>query len=87
MYNHCLVVGRNTAGTKEQFDKGLEITGKEIGVRFNQNSEMVDRMFDVEYTDYSDLCNRAYQVVSTMYKAEINASKIEALYKSILKSK
>lgn len=86
MYNHCLVVGRNTAGTKEQFDKGLEITGREIGVRFNQNSEMVDRMFDVEYTDYSELCNRAYQVVSTMYKAEINASKIEALYKSILKS-
>ena len=30
MYNNCVVIGRNTGGTKEQFDVGLAYTGKEI---------------------------------------------------------
>lgn len=47
MLNGCPVVGRNTAGTKEQFDKGLEHTGKEIGLRFSNNKEMLDAMKSV----------------------------------------
>ena len=41
MANGCVVLGRNTAGTKEQFDNGVKMTGKEIGVRFIDDNEML----------------------------------------------
>lgn len=44
MFNGCLVIGRNTAGTKEQFDNGLSLTGKEIGLRVNDIRETVNAM-------------------------------------------
>lgn len=34
MWNDCLVIGKNIAGTKEQFDNGVAETGHEIGLRF-----------------------------------------------------
>ena len=45
MYNHCLVIGRNTAGTKEQFDNGLDQTGEEIGLRFDSDLELKTLMY------------------------------------------
>ena len=44
MLNGCLVIGRNTAGTKEQFDNGLHSLGKEIGLRFNNVEELASKM-------------------------------------------
>lgn len=84
MYNHCLVVGRNTAGTKEQFDNGLRLTGKEIGLRFMKDEEMTHIMFDIEENDYSDYVNRAFGVVSSLYTADKNASSIYRLYEDLL---
>lgn len=40
MANGCLCAGRNTGGTKEQFDTGFEITGKEIGLRFKGKRDL-----------------------------------------------
>lgn len=84
MYNHCLVVGRNTAGTKEQFDNGVKMTGKEIGIRFIDDNEMLHIMFDIEKNDYSDVVNRGFDVVSKLYTVEENANKIFELYCNIL---
>lgn len=84
MFNHCLVVGRNTAGTKEQFDNGVKMTGKEIGVRFIDDNEMLQIMFDIEKNDYTDVVNRGFDVVSKLYTVEENANKIFELYCNIL---
>lgn len=86
MYNHCLVVGRNTAGTKEQFDNGLKITGKEIGIRFNKDEEMTNIMHSISRNNYTDYIERAYSVVSRLYQSENNANIIFDLYKKILHS-
>ena len=85
MYNHCLVVGRDTAGTKEQFDNGLKLTGKEIGLRFQDDADITRIMFDIEKNDYSDYVDRAFKVASSLYGAEKNALRIFNLYKKILK--
>mgnify|MGYP004558455027 FL=1 len=84
MYNHCLVVGRDLAGTKEQFDNGLRFTGKETGLRFMDDTEMTRIMFDIEKNDYSDYVDRAFRVASSLYGAEKNALRVYNLYKKIL---
>ena len=44
MYNGCLVIGKNTAGTKEQFDNGLEYCGREIGLRYSTKQDLINMM-------------------------------------------
>ena len=44
MLNGSLVIGRDTTGTKEQFDNGVIITGQEIGIRFNNDNELIEKM-------------------------------------------
>lgn len=51
MFNGCLIIGRNTGGTKEQFDLGKEFTGNPIGLRFNDINELVQQMQNVEKMD------------------------------------
>lgn len=87
MANGCPVVGRNTAGTKEQFDNGLEYTGGEIGLRFSSDEEMLQQMrFALEH-DCSEMTERARRTVLHFYTSEENASRIEAYYKDILDHK
>lgn len=47
MINGSLCIGRNTGGTKEQLDKGHEICGKEIGIRFENVEELTSRLIEV----------------------------------------
>lgn len=47
MINGCLCIGRNTGGTKEQLDKGLQICGDEIAIRFENIAELTSRMVEV----------------------------------------
>lgn len=47
MFNGCLVIGRNTGGTKEQFDNGLNLQGCEIGLRFETEDELANRMLSI----------------------------------------
>lgn len=86
MFNGCLVVGRNSGGTKEQFDNGLELTGQEIGLRYDQDSELVPIMEQIvqkgqEY--YSATIKCAREVVVQLYSIENCAKNIYALYKRL----
>lgn len=85
MLNYCPVVGRNTAGTKEQFDHGLKITGKEIGFRFLNDEEMFDAMCKAVETDCTDMCIRAHDVVVSSYTVEHNVGQIENYYNFVMK--
>lgn len=84
MYNHCLVVGRNTGGTKEQFDNGLKITGKEIGIRFDSDNELSSIMLSIEEKDFSAVEDLAYDVVRNLYTKEASADKIFQVYSNLL---
>lgn len=80
----CPVVGRNTAGTKEQFDKGLEYTGQEIGLRFNTDEELLDQMRFALTHDCTAMTERAQRTVFHFYTDEEYVRRIETLYNEIL---
>ena len=81
------VVGRNTAGTKEQFDNGLEFTGKEIAYRFNNDDQLYESMVKAMENDNSEMVDAAYESVVHLYNVDDNISKLEIFYKKILGKK
>lgn len=85
MYNHCLVVGRNTAGTKEQFDNGIKMTGREIGIRFDKDTDLPSIMFSLEKESYTECINAAYKTVCSLYMSKYSAEKIFQLYNQLSK--
>lgn len=87
MFNKCLVIGKDTAGTKEQFDNGKESHNKEIALRFTNEQQLTTHLIDVERENtshYAKTIQRAYDSVSALYSIENNARQIERLYASIL---
>lgn len=88
MFNGCLVIGRNTAGTKEQFDNGLNLTGEEIGIRYNSIEELkssMQKLCETGIDCYLDKLKKAQQTVIELYSSQKNAEEIYSLYKEILK--
>ncbi len=87
MFNGCLVIGYNKAGTKEQFDNGLELMGKEIGLRYNTQEMLVQYMCeiaDIGVIHYYPMIECSQQVVSQLYTQEKNSEQIYNFYKSII---
>lgn len=84
MFNDSLVIGRDSAGTKEQFDNGLNVTGEEIGMRFRTIDEMGNCMERAIIEDTSDMRLRAKSVVTKLYTIEESCKKIEQYYKNII---
>ena len=58
MSNGCIVIGRNTAGTKEQFDNGASHYGSEIGYRFEDVDGMASCMEQLVSEDTEDMRKR-----------------------------
>lgn len=88
MLNNCLVIGRDTAGTKEQFDNGLKDTGEEIALRFKTVEELTIRMIEVsnnlEPEKYERIKTLAGEVVRQRYSSTIYSSEIEKFYNEII---
>lgn len=89
MFNKCLVIGNNTAGTKEQFDNGRNITGEEIGIRYNSNKELSDILIGITKNpdSYKDYIERAEIAVRKLYSTDTHINNIFKLYKNILYKK
>lgn len=90
MFAKCLTIGRNTGGTKEQFDNGLALNGNEIGLRFNTVEELtalIDKVCMADKTVWSGYIDRAYHTVTTLYTQEACANSIMELYNTIKKRK
>lgn len=88
MLNKTLVIGRNTGGTKEQFDNGLRLTGHEIALRCNSVDEMSAQMVNVIQNGqlyYNKMIVSAEKVVRSIYTIENNVQEIEKSYSNILK--
>ena len=89
MFNKCLVIGKDTAGTKEQFDNGQRKYNKEIALRFTNEQQLTTHLTDIEQKQiqqYTEIIERAYNYVSSLYSIENNAKQIECLYTSILRT-
>lgn len=85
MLNRCLVIGRNTGGTKEQFDNGIEMQQNEIGLRFETIEQLSQLLKEVASNPirFSEMKERAYSVVRTLYTLENNTKMIFDYYKKI----
>lgn len=87
MFNGCLVAGRNTGGTKEQFDNGLSVCGEEIALRFDNNKQMTQIMCDLSNKDiytFYPMIYRSQKVVSKLYSIEANVNEVLQFYKYIV---
>ena len=86
MYNGCIVIGRNTSGTKEQFDNGLKIFGSEIGLRFNSQSEFESQIRFVLSKPkiyFKEMIINAQKIVIDLYSSKRNAEEIMSVYNSV----
>lgn len=83
MLNKTLTICRNTSGTKEQLDNGHIWTGGEIGLRFNNNDELLECLYKAVEEDCSDYIMRATQAISH-YTTEENIERIESYYRQIV---
>lgn len=75
MFNGCLVIGRNTAGTKEQMDNGVKLTGEEIALRFTTLKELTGAMktaATMSPTNYNSIIKKAGFTVSSLYSNDAN---------------
>lgn len=88
MLNNSLTIGRDTAGTKEQYDNGLELCGQEIGLRFSSTQELAGRMSEVATApagSFDEMKTRAKKTVKALYSSESCALKVFNFYQQILK--
>ena len=87
MYNNTLVVAHNTAGSKEQLDNGLQLTGKETGLRYDSEEELSQLMLDIANEGlhpYADMIARAQRTVCELYSNEKYTENMLSFYKYIL---
>lgn len=82
LFAGCIVIGRNTAGTKEILSE------KNIGLLFNNNQELLHYLTDVEIKTpayFKDMVIKGQQIASTLYSNEASAENIMCFYNQILK--
>ena len=86
MLNGCVVIGRDAAGTKEQFDNGLRSQGREVGLRFSDRQSLLERMkFAASSSKELDsLRETARKYVVESYSSARCAAQVEAFYREIL---
>lgn len=87
MQNKCLVIGRNTAGTKEQFDNGFSIEKREIGIRYSSSTELSKILTEItrHAKDYSETIKCAYEAITTLYTEDKCTKRVLALYQKCIK--
>ena len=87
MMNKCLVIGKNIAGTKEQFDNGFAFIGEEIGFRYENLNELIARIDEVcclEYNKYQQMTNRAFETVTSLYSKEKHVDEVFGFFQKVI---
>ena len=86
----CIAIGRDTAGTKEQFDNGLRLCGTEIGLRYNDEDELISslqRVHNMPEQEQNTLRESAFRCVSSFYTDRVYTDSVLEFYKYILEEK
>ena len=86
MLNHCLVIGTNTGGTKEQFDNGVEFSNTEIGVRYETNTQLMRCISDAinQNSTIEHTILKAYDTVLNLYSIEKNIDSLLSIYRNLI---
>ena len=87
MFNGCLVIAHDTAGTHEQLENGLRETGEEIALRFkttDQLAECLEKVAVASCDEFLPMIQRAFSVVNRLYTVEAHAHQIYQYYQDIL---
>ena len=87
MFCGCPVLAYDTAGTHEQLENGLQMTGEEIAYRFTSPEQLADRMEHLMGTApdvLSAMTTRAFNVVNQLYTSEAHGDKVFRFYQDIL---
>ena len=82
----CIVIGHDTGGTKEQFDNGLTLTGRDIGFRYNDSEKLVNSLLGVHNLQGEDCVSMqhlAFDVVRRMYSVDNYVESILNFYSLI----
>lgn len=87
MINGCLVIGNNTAGTREQFDNGFLYIGQEIGIRYSGHTELVASLKQISskgIDSYFPVIDNASATAMNLYSCKNNSLKVLQLYESLI---
>lgn len=87
MQQGCLVIARNSTGTKEQLDNGLEEEGEEIALRYETTEELANILSEVAchpVSYYQPYVKRAFRTVNKLYTVESSTKQIYQFYHEIL---
>lgn len=87
MFHGCLVIGKNIAGTKEQFDNGIEFCGEEIGVRYNNKEDLVkalEYISEINWEDRKKIVSLAFKTVNELYSVNVSVKNVFDFYQRIL---
>ncbi len=87
MTHGCPVIARNTGGTNEQLDNGLELTGREIAFRFNTEEELTHllvQVADAESNTFEIMTADAAYTVAQLYSFDVHYKNIYNIYKQIV---
>lgn len=83
MFNGCLVLAKQSCGTKEQLDNGTRLFGDSIALSYETTDELSSLMLEVSLHDeayYEKMIKLSQRVVSSLYTVENNANKIYNFY-------
>ena len=86
MYNGCLVIGRDSAGTQEQFDNGLIMNKQEIGLRYTDSNELIrvlKKIVAAGVGEYVSMIEKAQITAVELYSSQRNADEIYKMYQNI----
>lgn len=82
MFNRTLVIGRNTAGTKEQMDNANNIVGEDVCLRFTNSNELTSALHkttEMSEEEYKDKIEKAFNAVCINHSYEHFCVLIETL--------
>lgn len=85
MFNGALVIGYDAGGIKEQLDNGLNLTGAEIGLRFNSSDQLTSLLENITINtiEGEPLIKRAQETVKALYSNESYVDNILQFYSSL----
>lgn len=87
MVNNCLVIGRNTGGTREQLDNGVIECKKEIGLRYENIKELISAMHTaakMSEIDYNEIIANAKTTALKLYNPQLCVDKTYSFYDEII---
>lgn len=87
MFNGCPVIGKDSAGTKMQFDNCYSIIGKDIAYRYQSQTELLtflNAVCGIERKDILGMLKDAQDCVIRLYSTSTSANSVYNYYTKIL---